>query len=51
MHFILDTASYMFCPRDAILRQFIKNRGSYVQHVLQVLVTLIFITKIKDFEC
>jgi len=45
-HFILSTNSYMFWYQGAIRRQFITNRGSYVQHVLQMLVTLSFVTKI-----
>jgi len=35
----------MFWLEGAILREFIKNKGYYVQHMLQALVTIISIIK------
>jgi hypothetical protein len=44
MHCLLGTKTYMFWPKVAILKEFNnKNNGSYVQHILQVSVTLTFI--------
>jgi len=37
----------MFRHQSAVLREFIKNNGSEVPHVLQLPVTLIVIMKVK----
>jgi len=42
---MLGTNSYMFWLEGAILREFIKNKGCYVQYMLQPLVTIISIIK------
>jgi len=42
---VLVTNCYMFWHKGAILRQFINNKWSYFQHVLQVPVTLSSIIK------
>ena len=40
----------MFQHEGAIFKRFIKNRGSFVQHVLQVPVTLPIIKKLKILQ-
>jgi len=34
-HLISDANSYMFRHQGAIIREFINNKGSYVQHTIQ----------------
>ena len=45
-HFILHT-NYVFQHQGAIIMEFITNKGSYVQHILQLPITLTFIIRIK----
>ena len=40
----------MFQHQGAIFKQFIKNKGSYIQHVLHVPVTLPVIKKLKTLQ-
>jgi len=46
-HFILGVNFYMFRQQGTIIREFINSMGMYVQHVLQALVAVTFITKIS----
>jgi hypothetical protein len=40
----------MFQHQGAIFTGFTKNKGPYVHHVLQVIVVLTFITRIKSLK-
>jgi len=46
-HFILGVNFYVFQHQGAIIREFTNSMGLYVQHVLQVLVAITFMTKIS----
>jgi len=46
-HFISGVNFYMFRDQAAIIREFINSMELYVQHVLQALVTVTFITNIS----
>jgi len=48
--FIVGTNSYMHQHQNPVFWEFIKNRGLLVQHVLNVLVTLTYIMKIKSLK-
>jgi len=45
---MLNGNSYMFRHQDANLREFNNNKGSQVQRVLQVLIALTIIIRIKN---
>jgi len=49
-HFILHTNYYKFQHQGALFTGFTNNKGSYVQHILQVPVALIFIIRIKSLR-
>ena len=48
-HFILGAKSYMFRHQCAILRDLNNNKGSWVKHVLQVLVARVTLTVLCCF--
>ena len=49
-HFILHTKYYTFQHQGAIFQGFIKNKGSYVQHVLQVPVASNYIIRFTNHK-
>ena len=50
-HSILGTNSCMFGLEGAIFREFIRNKVSYIHHMLQALVTVSSIIKWKFLKC